>query len=25
VAEKFGFQPEYHLTEFSGLCSRCRS
>ena len=24
VAEKFGFQPEYHLTEFSGLCSHCR-
>lgn len=24
VAEKFGFQPEYHLTEFSGLCSNCR-
>jgi Fur family zinc uptake transcriptional regulator len=24
VAEKFGFEPEYHLTEFSGLCSRCR-
>ena len=24
VAKKFGFQPEYHLTEFSGLCSNCR-
>jgi len=24
VAGKFGFQPEYHRTEFSGLCSNCR-
>ena len=24
VAEKFGFQPEYHLTDFSGLSSNCR-
>jgi Fe2+ or Zn2+ uptake regulation protein len=23
VADKYGFQPEYHLTEFSGVCSNC--
>jgi Fur family zinc uptake transcriptional regulator len=22
-AQNFGFQTEYHLSEFSGLCSRC--
>jgi len=25
VAGKFGFHPEYHLTEFSGVCSNCHS
>lgn len=24
VAQRFGFQTEYHLTEFSGLCADCR-
>ena len=24
VAHKFGFHPEYHLTEFSGVCFNCR-
>ncbi len=23
VTEKFGFYTEYHITEFSGLCSHC--
>ncbi|MFC1925854.1 Fur family transcriptional regulator, partial [Chloroflexota bacterium] len=25
VADKFGFQTEHHQTEFSGVCSFCRS
>lgn len=25
VAGKYGFQPEYHLTEFSGVCFNCSS
>jgi len=25
AAQRFGFQTEYHLTEFSGLCADCRA
>jgi Fe2+ or Zn2+ uptake regulation protein len=24
IAHRFGFQAEYHLTEFSGLCANCQ-